>query len=724
MLFSSSNSDASRSYGDEPPPGSGQRVIRVALAGNPNSGKTTIFNALTGARQKVANYPGVTVETKKGHFHRSGVRYEVVDLPGTYSLTSFSPEELIARNEIREAKPDVTVVVVDSTNLERNLYLLVQIMELGANPVLCLNMSDEARQSGQILDVRQMEKLLGFPVVETVAHRERGMDRLKVLIGRVADKPRPVPRLVMGERLDGILDRLQELMEGEGFKENSLPSRWIMVKLLENDDFMQGWIRQHLQEPERILKAVEEEQERIVNETDKDPALYVADRRYGFISGLLREVRSMPPRLDARVASDWIDSVLCHKVIGFPIFLVVISTVFWLTFTLGAYPVAWIEALFEYLSGLIANHWPAESMALLRSLIKDGIIAGVGGVIVFLPNILILFFGLAFLEDTGYMARVAFLMDNILHRFGLHGKSFIPMLTGFGCSIPGIMATRTLENERDRLTTMMVLPLMSCGARLPIYLLIIPAFFPREYHTYMLLFIYLLGILLAAGLAKLLRVTVLSGEDAPFVMELPPYRLPTGKAVALKMWDRSWLYIRKAGTVILGISILLWVLSSFPDKREFIVDQEVFSGAQFTEEEIGYRRAAESLEASVVGKIGRGIEPLIAPMGFDWRIGTALIGAFAAKEVFVAQMGIVYSLGEAESSSETLRSTLQETYTPLTAICLMIFLLIATPCMATVAITRQEAGGWKWPLLQFGGLTLIAYALCVVVYQVGTVLGF
>ncbi|MHC4941402.1 MAG: ferrous iron transport protein B [Planctomycetota bacterium] len=723
MLFSASNNELSRSYGDEHPPERGQRVIRVALAGNPNSGKTTIFNALTGARQKVANYPGVTVETKKGHFHRSSVRYEIVDLPGTYSLTSFSPEELIARNEIREGKPDVTVVVVDSTNLERNLYLLVQIMELGANPVLCLNMSDEAKQAGQVLEIRQMEKLLGFPVVETVAHKERGIDRLKVLIGKAADRSRPAPRLVLGERLDGILDRLQEMVQPEEYTDNALPLRWIMVKLLENDEFMRGWIRHHFKDPDRILESVCEEQDRITTETEKDPVLYVADRRYGFISGLLREVRRMPPRLDARVASDWIDSVLCNKVIGFPIFLLVITTVFWLTFTLGAYPMAWIETLFEHLNRLIADHWPEESMSLLRSLIKDGIIAGVGGVIVFLPNILILFFGLAFLEDTGYMARVAFLMDNILHRFGLHGKSFIPMLTGFGCSIPGIMATRTLENERDRLTTMMVLPLMSCGARLPIYLLIIPAFFPRENSTYMLLFIYLLGILVAAGLAKLLRVTVLAGEDAPFVMELPPYRLPTAKAVALKMWDRSWLYLRKAGTVILGISIVLWALSSFPEKEEFTVDMEVASGAQLSEEEIEYRRAAESLEESVVGRIGRGIEPLIEPMGFDWRIGTALIGAFAAKEVFVAQMGIVFSMGEAESSSETLRSTLQETYTPLTAICLMIFLLIATPCMATVAVTRLEAGGWKWPLLQFGGLTLIAYVLCVLVYQVGMLIG-
>lgn len=699
------------------------QTVRVALAGNPNSGKTTIFNALTGARQKVANYPGVTVESKQGYFYRNQVRYDVIDLPGTYSLTSFSPEELIARNEIREGRPDVVVVVVDSTNLERNLYLLVQIMELGVNPVLCLNMADEAKQAGQILDTRRMEQLLGFPVVETVAHRERGVDRLKVLISRAAAQPKPAKRLVMGERLDAVLERLEAEIDIDELPDERIPVRWMLIKLLENDEFIHGWVRMALRSPENLIEAVRKEQDRILDETEKDPVLYVADRRYGFISGLLREVRKMPPRLDARVVSDWIDSVLCHRLIGFPFFVLAISAVFWVTFNLGAYPVSWLETCFEWLSRLIVDTWPADQMIWLRSLIKDGIIAGVGGVLVFIPNILLLFFGLAFLEDTGYMARIAFLMDNILHRFGLHGKSFIPMLTGFGCSIPGILATRTLENERDRLTTMLVLPLMSCGARLPIYLLLIPAFFPIQYCTHMLVLIYFIGILLAAGLAKLLRGTLLAGDDAPFVMELPPYRLPTLKAVVLKMWDRSWLYVRKAGTVILGISILLWLLSSFPVKQQYSVDAELERGASLTVEEVENRRSTEALAYSIVGRIGRFIEPVLEPMGFDWRIGTALIGTFAAKEVFIAQMGIVFSLGEVESNSTTLRETLHQTYDPLIAFCLMLFLLIATPCMATVAVTKQESGRWRWALLQLGGLTLIAFILCTIVFQVGRLLG-
>jgi ferrous iron transport protein B len=483
---------------------------------------------------------------------------------------------------------------------------------------------------------------------------------------------------------------------------------------------MRIWVRGHCREHEILLEAVSREQDRFLAETEQDSPLFVANRRYGFISGLLREVRTLAPRVDIRYVSDRIDEVLCHHLVGFPIFLAVIYGVFWMTFTLGEFPMDWIDRGCDQLSTLIVDQWPARSLPWLRSLLLDGVIAGVGGVLVFLPNILLLFFGLAFLEDTGYMARVAFLMDNVLHRFGLHGKSFIPMLTGFGCSIPGIMATRILENERDRLTTMLVLPLMSCGARLPIYMLLIPAFFPPEYRTAMLWLIYLIGIALAAGLAKLLRVTLLAGEDAPFVMELPPYRMPTVKAVAIKMWDRSWMYVRKAGTVILGISVLLWVLSSYPKKTDFEVDHRVEAGAALTPSQIQDLRRGEALSYSVAGRIGRFIEPVLAPMGFDWRIGTALIGAFAAKEVFVAQMGIVFSLGETTEESQSLRSQLRASYTPLTAFCLLLFLLVATPCMATVAVMRQESGRWRWALLQFGGLTLLGYLLATLVYQVGS----
>jgi len=697
---------------------------RIVLAGNPNSGKTSLFNAITGSRQKVGNYPGVTVEKKVGRFVRDGVTYTVLDLPGTYSLTCYSPEERVARKEIMNPPPDVTVVVVDSTNLERNLYLLVQVMEMGANPVLCLNMSDEAGKAGQKLDVDLMSRLLGFPVVETVGHRAVGVDGLKAAVVRAAESPADPERLVLGERLDRAVGAVRPAVEqahwSSAFKPNA---RWLAIKLLEGDLEVVGWVQQNCEDADAVLKLSRDEAESLATDTGMHPGLYIADARYGFASGLLRETRIIGMRADARKISDKIDEVLCHPSLGIPFFLIAMYLIFWLTFSVGEYPMTWMEAGFDLLGVWFGGLFEAGSSSLLRSLIVDGIIGGVGGVVVFLPNILLLFLGLAFLEDTGYMSRAAFLMDNVLHRFGLHGKSFIPLITGFGCTVPGIMATRTLENERDRLTTMLVLPLMSCGARLPIYMLLIPAFFPVNLHAPMLWFIYIIGIVLAAGLARLLRSTILAGEDAPFVMELPPYRMPTLKGVVMKMWERGWLYVRKAGTVILLISILLWALSSFPHRSAYDVDREIEAGRILSAAEAEGARRAEDLEHSLAGRIGAFMEPVIAPMGFDWKIGTALLGAFAAKEVFVAQMGIIMSLGETDENSVALSVRLQERYTPLAAFCVMLFLLIAAPCMATVVITRREAGKWKWAALQFGGLTVLAYVLTTAVYQIGSCLG-
>ncbi len=692
---------------------------RIVLIGNPNSGKTSIFNALTGARQKVGNYPGVTVESKEGAYRFDGESFNVYDLPGTYSLTCYSPEERIARQEIMFPKPDAAVVVVDSTNLERNLYLLVQVMEMGANCVLCLNMSDEARKAGQQIDVEQMAVLLGFPVVETVAHKKIGIDELKAAIARAASDPADPERLVLGHRLDQAISEVEPVVAGAQWRSLAKPfPRWAAIKLLEGDIEAIGWIQENCEDHLSILRHAQDVAGKLAESTGMHPGLYIADRRYGFAAGLLREARVTGMRADARKVSDLIDEVICHRVLGIPFFLGAMYIIFWLTFSVGEYPMAWIEGGFEFLSSWF-NQILAED-SILRSLIVDGIIGGVGGVVVFLPNILLLYLGLAFLEDTGYMARAAFLMDNLLHRFGLHGKSFIPLITGFGCTVPGIMATRTLENERDRLTTMLILPLMSCGARLPIYMLLIPAFFSDALQAPMLWLIYIIGIVLAAGLAWLLRSTILAGEDAPFVMELPPYRMPTLKAILVKTWERGWVYIRKAGTIILGISLILWALSSFPSKPEYSVDEEIAAGATISDEDASVRRSAEDLKHSVAGQIGSLLEPIIEPMGFDWKIGTALIGSFAAKEVFVAQMGIIMSLGEIDEESENLRSTMRERYSPLVAFCLMLFLLVATPCMATVAITRREAGRWRWAMLQFGGLTALAYVLSVAVYQIGS----
>ncbi|MGI5863860.1 MAG: ferrous iron transport protein B [Myxococcales bacterium] len=707
-----------------PPPAE----IRVALAGNPNCGKTTLFNALTGARQHVGNYPGVTVERRVGSCQLGGRRAEMVDLPGTYSLTSFSPEERVAQHELTGSDHDVVVVVADSTCLKRNLVLLAQVMQMGANPVLCLNMADEARAAGQQIDLAQMERLLGFPVVETVGHRRQGIDELRQAILRAAHNPVGRHRLVLGGRLDRSLAAVREKLPPS--LASSKAADWLATKLLVADPDQLARMRADVEGAPALAEA-ERQQAWLEGETGLDVSLLVTERYFGFVDGLLREVVTQAPRADARAASDRLDAILAHRWLGLPIFAAVMYVLFWLTFRVGEIPMGWLESLFAWLGEQVSSLWPEGSESNLRSLLVDGVIGGVGGVVVFLPNIVLLFAGLALLEDTGYMARAAFLTDRLMHRFGLHGKSFIPMMTGFGCTVPGVMATRTLENERDRLTTMLVLPLMSCGARLPIWMLLIPAFFPAQWRAPMLFAIYATGVVLALLLALLLRKSLLRGEEAPFVMELPPYRAPTLRGALTKTLERGWLYLRKAGTVILGISVLLWALTSYPKAGSYQVDAQLASGeialagsaapgaTPLTEEELAQRRRAEDLQASIAGRAGRALEPLFAPLGFDWKIVTAMLGAFAAKEVFVAQMGIVYAVGESDGGAESLREAIARDYDPLTGFGLMLFLLVATPCMATIAVTRRESGGWRWALLQLGGLTAIAYLLALLVQQVG-----
>jgi ferrous iron transport protein B len=634
------------------------RPIRAVLAGNPNSGKTSLFNALTGARQKVGNYPGVTVERREGRWREDGREVLIRDLPGTYSLTSYSPEERIARDEITAGDHDVAVVVADSTILRRSLVFLLQVMELEQNVVLALNMSDEAAKSGQRIDQTELERLLGIPVVATTAHRGQGVADLKQAIVTAAGRP---PR--------GLAREVQADLGSNG-------------AVIGEDGVVR--MQRYAGAADRILAAV------VTN----------------------------PARENARQVSDRLDRVIAHRVLGLPIFLAVMYAVFWLTFTVGAVPMDWIDLGVGWLGEQVTTHWPGDPGSPLLSLLVDGIIAGVGGVIIFLPNIVLLFLGLSLLEDTGYMARAAYLMDRVLNKVGLHGKSFLPLVTGFGCSIPGIMATRTIENERDRLATIMVLPLMSCGARLPIWLLLIPALFAPAWHAPMMWGVYVFGIVLAMGLSMLLRGTLLKGDPAPFVLELPPYRLPTLKSVVMRMLERSWVYLRKAGTVILGISILLWALSTYPQPDTYAVDQEIAAGATYTADEASAMRAAEAMRYSIAGRIGGALEPVFAPLGYDWRIVTASLGAFAAKEVFVSQMNIVYALG-AEGEVGDLAPKLQADYAPIVGISLILFLLVGTPCMATVAITRRETGSWKWAWLQFGGLTVLAYGLALVAYQIG-----
>lgn len=705
--------------------------LTVALTGNPNSGKTTIFNGLTGARQHVGNYPGVTVERKEGTLRHGETEITVVDLPGTYSLTAYSVEELVARNFIIHEKPDVVVDIVDASNLERNLYLAVQLMELGIPLILCFNMSDMAAARGFRFDLEKLSRFFGAPIVSTTGHKGEGLKELLFRIEEVARRgdPGPGPEINYGREIETELASLVPLLKtGDPDSERYGP-RWLALKLLESD----REVKASVSSPE-IQIQVEKGAARLRAIMGEDPETAIAAGRYGFISGACQE--AVVSTIESRHnSSDMIDAVVTNRVLGIPLFLGLMFLVFHLVFSVGDPLMGLIEAGFGWLGDTAAGFWPEGSDSLLRSLLVDGVIGGVGGVVVFLPNILLLFLAVSILEDSGYMARAAFIMDRLMHKIGLHGKSFIPMLIGFGCTVPAIMATRTLENRRDRLATMMVAPLMSCGARLPIYALIIPAFFPGNWHAPLLWIIYVTGITLAILAAKLLRSTILKGESVPFVMELPPYRMPTLKGVLIHMWERGGLYLKKAGTLVLGVSVLLWALTTFPrpaeaDKARFeAAREEALTGSRGYGEEtrallesVDFREAEAALRHSWAGRLGAAMEPAIRPMGFDWRIGTALIGAFAAKEVFVAQLGIVYSVGEADDESESLREKLRENYSPLAALSIMLFNLISAPCMATIAVTRRESNSWSWALLQLAGLTALAWMVATAVFQGGSLL--
>ncbi|MBO5753124.1 MAG: ferrous iron transport protein B [Proteobacteria bacterium] len=729
--------------------------ITIALTGNPNCGKTTLFNALTGSNQHVGNYSGVTVEKREGKFKNGDDSITVIDLPGTYSLNYHSPEERVAQEEILSGKIDLLVAVVDAGALSRSLLFVAQLMQLNLPMVLCLNMWDEAEKAGLQLNLDVMKSLMGMPILPTVASHGKGVDELKALVCDPSQWQTPGSHVRLGDTLTEALGKIKAQLSGEFSKH----SDWVATKLILDDAKYVEDIGKS-ENGSAMIKLAKDERVHIEADAKMDIRQYVTEQYYGFVDGMLKEVIIEKQRADARAMSDKIDKVLVHPILGIPIFLGIVYFLFWLTFTLGAYPMDWIDAGFgalsEWINGALSAH---EG---IRSLIVDGIIGGVGGVLVFLPNILILFLGLAFLEDCGYMARSAFLMDKLMHRVGLHGRSFIPLITGFGCTVPGIMATRTIAGEKERLTTMFILPLMSCGARLPIWLLLVPVFFPASWQAPAMMGIYLFGVLVALLAAWCLRKTVFKGTEEPFVMELPPYRMPTLRATFTHMVERAWLYLKKAGTIILAVSIVLWAMTAYPKmdatemqavqtaseqavqvehpeawakyQNRLVVPKATEAETQAecessedvppTYDELVARRVAEAeLEFSAAGRVGKFIEPVLKPMGFDWKISTALLGAFAAKEVFVAQMGIVYSLGETDESSEDLRSALRQEYSTLTGICLIIFLLISAPCMATVAVMKRESNSWKYALAQFGGLTIGAYILAVLIQQIGSLLG-
>ena len=682
------------------------KKIKVALAGNPNSGKTSIFNLLTGARQHVGNYPGVTVEKKEGLCKYDGHEITFVDLPGTYSLTAYTIEEIVTRNFIIEEQPDVVVDIVDASSIERNLYLATQLIELNVPLILAFNMSDIAAQKGLLFDIEQLSRLFEAPIVPTIGNKGKGKKELLDAIIQTAqmDKGWRTHNINYGEEIE---DELAKIVAMIAAKEQRLAdkygSRWLAIKLLEQDEEITKKVQD-----QGLINIVKVGTEHLKSIFGDEPEVIMADRRYGFISGACQETIRTTVEL-RHGYSDMIDAVVTNRILGLPIFLILMYLVFFLTFKIGKYPMGWLEMFFKGAARTIDGFWPAGSESWLRSLLVDGVISGVGGVLVFLPNILLLFLAIAMLEDSGYMARAAFVMDRIMHKIGLHGKSFIPMLIGFGCSVPAIMATRILENRRNRLTTIMVIPLMSCGARLTIYALIIPAFFSEKWDGPVMWLIYLIGIILAIICIKILRLTFFKGDTIPFVMELPPYRVPTLKSVWLHMWHRGWMYLKKAGTIILAISILLWFASSYPKSS-----RELFAG-------MSNKQARQvKLEHSAIGKLGKAIEPIIKPLGFDWKIGTALIGATAAKEVFVSQLAIVYAVGSSDEGTTTLRQHLRDNYTPLTGFCVMLFCLIYAPCMATIAITKQETNSWGWAIFQFLSLTVMAYVITLAVYQVGS----
>lgn len=719
------------------------KTITVAVAGNPNSGKSTIFNNLTGARQRVGNYPGVTVEWKEGTVKRGDLSLKLYDLPGTYSLTAYSEEELVARDFLIKQQPDVVVNVLDAASLERNLYLTTELMEIGLPLVLVLNMTDVARDRGLTIDAGLLARRLGVPVVPAIGNRNQGMDDIIAAVAEVAFRQVSLPgpadqcrdagpglasltqvatggsyhRVDYGNPIEARLQTVSQLLPEARHR------RWQSIKLLEGDEALLETV------PDPEMRArIAAESGAFAQEIAEDSDTVFARLRYDFIGRLCHGVLRIPDRSE-RTLSDRIDRWAMHPVWGVPIFLTLMYGVFTLTFGLGNPVMNLIDHGFVKLAALISGFWPEGTASPLRSLLVEGIIGGVGGVIVFLPNIVLLFMAIAVLEGTGYMARAAFVMDRFMSKVGLHGKSFIPLLIGFGCTVPAIMATRTLETRRDRLITMMVLPLMSCGARLPIYALMIPAFFAPRWQGPTLWIIYVTGIVLALAGARFLRATLFRGETTPFLMELPPYRVPTAGSLLVQMWTRAWLYAKKAGTVILGASIILWFLTFYPKPPEGYRVPAGFDRAAIGSEtrfgDLTDPAAIQSAELSysIAGRVGRILEAVIEPIGFDWRIGTALVGAVAAKEVFVAQMGIVFAVGEADETSEDLRTRLRDRYSQLVGFCIMLFALISTPCVATFAITRQESGSVKWALAQSVGLTLLAWIVTFTVYQGGLLLG-
>jgi ferrous iron transport protein B len=704
------------------------RTINVALVGNPNSGKTTLYNHASGSHERVGNYGGVTIDAREATFKKSNYTFQIVDLPGTYSITEYTPEELYVRTYISEKNPDVVINVIDASNLERNMYLTTQLIDMNIKVVIALNMFDELEKRGAEFDHVSLGKMIGIPIIPTVASKGKGIDELFNKIIDVYEDRDPIVRHIhinYGSNIEKAICSIQSLIKENKAITDRYSSRYLAIKLLEKDS---ATLRQIDPYPDsgKIKAQCDIEIQELEKEYKEKSGTIITDAKYGFIAGALNETLRYTDEENKQGAG--IDRILTHKYFGFPIFIFFMWLMFQTTFTLGSYPMDLIDSGVAMLGNLIRNSMPEGP---LRDLLADGIIGGVGGVIIFLPNILILFFFISFMEDTGYMARASFIMDKLMHKIGLHGKSFIPMLMGFGCNVPAIMATRTLENRKDRLLTMLIIPFMSCSARLPIYVLLISAFF-LSYQGLVLVSIYVIGILIAILVAIVMKKMLFAKQDVPFVMELPPYRLPTLKNTSIHMWHKAVQYLRKMGTVILLASIIIWALGYFPQnvKHSKDYDKELVSLSSFTgisdsiktvqKNEIKSQIQSEKLAQSYIGKIGHFIEPAIRPLGFDWKIGVSILTGLAAKEIVVSTMGVLYQ-AEGNSASQSLQSKLKEqgNITPLVAYGFMLFVLIYFPCIAVIAAIRKESD-IKWAVFTMFYTTAIAWVVAFLTYQIGS----
>jgi ferrous iron transport protein B len=723
------------------------RNIVVALVGNPNSGKTTLFNWASGSREKVANYPGVTVDSKTSSYRQSGYTFSLVDLPGTYSLKTYSPEEIYLRNFLIKERPDLVVNIIDGSNIERNLYLTTQLIDMGIQSVIALNMYDELEKKGDQLDHKSLEKLLGIPVIPTVGSKGKGIHELFDKVIEVYENREPVVRHIhinYGPEIEEAVSKIQQKIKIEANRDftNLISSRYLALELLENESEFTGTIEGCVNQEEIFQTASAElvKLKKLFNDPIGD---VITDLRYGFISGALKETLKVKKR-EGLTKSEKIDRYLTDKFLGIPIFAAFMWLTFYTTFRLGAYPKHWLEVATGQLSALISAVLPK---GILNEFITGGIIGGVGGVIVFLPNILILFLFISFMEDTGYMARAVFLMDRLMHKIGLHGKSFIPLFMGFGCNVPAIMATRIIESRRDRLLTMLITPFMSCSARLPVYILFISAFFASNQGT-VLFILYLMGALFAVLSALLLRKLFFRKEDVPFVMELPPYRMPSLRSYSRHIWFRTGLYLKKIGGVILLASVIVWFLSNFPRKtsatqdfdrqlmsmnkeRVAAKDSNTLYISQLAEniKKLESEKRSDLQSASFMGMIGRTIEPVMRPLGFDWRLSVSILSGVAAKEVVVSTLGVVYQAGDSGNRNSLVEKIQDQrdpsgrkVFTPVIAFSFMLFILTYFPCIGVVAAIKRESGSWKWATFVVVYTTTIAWLLSFTAYHIGNLL--